>query len=126
MEIRNSSPVRVFRFEDGDKVKYTVGISKKIKDTDEYERAYFPIQFNNGVEVEDKQKILIKNAWLSFYNWEFQEKKGTSFFIKCSQFDLVSDDEEPQMKLEEIKDTVNDIYSDFGNSIEIDDSEIAF
>ena len=65
MNISNDKNVMIFK---QDK-KYVVGISKKNKNG-EYERAYFPIQFNQGVELENKTLIKIKNAWLSFYNWE--------------------------------------------------------
>lgn len=124
MEIRNSSKVRIFKYVETDgKIKYTVGIGKKLENG-QYENAFYPIQFNKDVELEYKQDIMIKNAWLSFYNWEFEGKKGTSFFIKCSQFDLVNDTEP---KLEEIKEEVKDsgqisedVFSDFANEIEIE------
>lgn len=84
MNITNDREVMIFKKED----KYSVGISKK-NQNGEYEKAYFPIQFNRDVELENQTLIKIKNAWLSFYKWEYEDKKGTKFFIKCSDFDVV-------------------------------------
>lgn len=102
MNIENKYPVTIFKNENG---KYVVGISNKKQDGS-YENAYFPIQFNKEVELENKTKIYMKNAWLTFYKWEFEEKKGTTFYIKCSQFDLVEDKQE------------EDPYANFGTTIE--------
>lgn len=96
MNIVNEKTVRIYKYED----KYSVGISKKNADG-EYENAYFPIQFNKGVELEDKTLIKIKNAWLSFYNWEYEDKKGTKFFIKCNDFEEIKQEKkEPEQKKE--------------------------
>lgn len=84
MNITNDRDVMVFKFDD----KYAVGISKK-NQNGEYEKAYFPIQFNKDVELDNMTLIKIKNAWLSFYNWEYEGKKGTKFFIRCTDFDKV-------------------------------------
>ena len=121
MNIVNNYPVMIFKDENG---KYTVGLSNKKQDGS-YENAYYPIQFNKDVELENKTKILIKNAWLSFYKWEYQDKKGTTFFIKCSQFEL-ADKEEPK------EEKGLDPYEVFGDSItveqidDIDDSNLPF
>lgn len=105
MNISNEKNVMVFR---RDK-KYTVGIGKKNPDGS-YENAYFPIQFNKDVELENKTLIKIKTAWLSFYKWENDSGKGTVFYIKCSDFDIV---EEPKVE--------SNPYEEFGNSIDLDD-----
>lgn len=90
MNIINDKPVMVFKKEEDNKVKYTVGLSNKKQDGT-YENAYFPIQFNKGVVLENQTKIMLVKAWLSFYSWEYQEKKGTTFFIKCSEFTTLED-----------------------------------
>ena len=112
MNIENKYPVTVYRNEN----KYTVGIAVKKKDGT-YDNAYFPIRFNQGVKVENKTKIYIKNAWLSFYKWEYEGKKGTTFFIKCSQFETV--DEVIKENFEPIN--KEDPYATFGNSFTVED-----
>lgn len=86
MNIVNERPVMVFKKEN----KYIVGVSKK-KQNGEYENAYIKIEFNKDAELEDKTLIKIKNAWLSFYNWEYEGKKGTTYYIKCSDFEIVGE-----------------------------------
>lgn len=88
MNITNDRPVMVFK----NKNKYIVGVSKK-KQNGEYENAYIKIEFNKDIELEDKTLIKIKNAWLSFYNWEYENKKGTTFFIKCNEFEIIENNE---------------------------------
>lgn len=111
MNIVNDKPVMVFKNEN----KYIVGISKKKQDG-EYENAYIKIEFNKGIELEDKTLIKIKNAWLSFYNWEYEGKKGTTFFIKCNDFEEVA----------ELVKTNNDPYKEFGEQLEISDEALPF
>lgn len=95
MNITNNRAVMVFKNEN----KYVVGLSKK-KQNGEYENAYIKIEFNKDVELEDKTLIEIKNAWLSFYNWEYDGKKGTTYFIKCSEFEVLG---EAQIHIKNLK-----------------------
>lgn len=115
MNIEQKYPVMIFRKDN----KYTVGISNKKQDGS-YENAYFPIQFNRGVELEDKTKIYIKNAWLSFYKWEHEGKKGTTFFIKCSDFETIDQTIE-RIKKENSEEPQDDPYSMFGNSVTVEE-----
>ena len=83
MEIINNRPIMVFKKDN----KYNIGISKKKKDGS-YETAYMKIEFNKDTKIEDRQLITIKNAWLDFYNWEYENKKGTTWYIRCSEFEI--------------------------------------
>lgn len=96
MNITNDREIMIFKDE---KEKYSTTISKK-NQNGEYENAYFPIQFNKDVELENRTLIKIKNAWLSFYNWEYEDKKGTKFFIKCSDFEVVAEAQKQPTKEE--------------------------
>lgn len=109
MNITNEKTVMVFKKDN----KYSVGISNKKQDGT-YEKAYFPIQFNKGVELEDKTKIYIKKAWLSFYKWEYQDKKGTTFFIKCSEFETVEEtiEQTKETKVQEQQRILNEVVND--------------
>ena len=113
MNITNEKQVMVFKKDN----KYTVGISNKKQDGS-YENAYFPIQFNKGVELEDRTKIYIKNAWLSFYKWEYQDKKGTTFFIKCSDFETVKETIENNRAAQPELDP----FEQMGMQVDIDDN----
>lgn len=116
MKLIEEKPVMVFKKDD----KYSIGISNKKKDGT-YEKGYYPIQFNKGVELENQTKIYIKNAWLSFYKWEYEDKKGTTWFIKCNDFELVSE------TIEKAKEeTKKDPYEEFGNQVELENLELPF
>lgn len=115
MKFTSDRPIMIFKFEDNGKVKYTYGVGKKKKDSQEYDNAFFPIQFKQGVNIPDKSKIMLINAFPSFYSWEFQGKKGNTFYIMCTEFDIV--DEEP--KVEKVE---SNPFADFGASIETDDN----
>jgi len=117
MNISNDKNVMIFKKDN----KYTAGISKKNQDGS-YDKAYFPIQFNQGVELENKTLIKIKNAWLSFYKWENETGKGTVFYIKCSDFDKVEEEKDP---FEVFGDSIS-TESKIGEQIQIDDSELPF
>ena len=79
-------PVRVYKDEKG---KYSIGISKKVGE--EYQNKYFPVEFLKGVELENKTEIIIKHAFMTWFDWEFEDKKGTKFVIKITSFEKVGD-----------------------------------
>jgi hypothetical protein len=129
MNITNDREVMIFRNEENGKVKYSTSISKKAEDGS-YENAPFQIQFNKSVELEDRTKIKIKSAWLSFYKWEYQGKKGTTYFVKCNDFDLVGQAVTPN-EFEDLhtrteSNMSDDVFSDFGNQVELDESDVNF
>lgn len=119
MNISNDKIVMIFK---KDK-KYSVGISKKNQDGS-YDNAYFPIQFNQGVELENKTKIKIKNAWLSFYKWKNEDKNGTIFYIKCSDFDIIEEKKETN-PFEEFGNNIS-TESMVGEQIKITDNDLPF
>ena len=120
MNITMDKDVMIFKKDN----KYSVAVSKK-NSNGEWESAYFPIEFNKNVEIENKTLISIKNSWLSFYKWEYDGKKGTKFFIKCTEYELVQGKQEQSS--EEPKNSLNDdVFKDFGESIEIDNNSLPF
>lgn len=88
MEVTNKYPIMIFKNQYG---KYMAGFSKKNSEG-KYESAYFQVVFNKDVHLENKTKIYIKNAWLDFYNYTYEGKKGTKWFIRISQFDTVAEE----------------------------------
>jgi hypothetical protein len=113
MKFTSDRPIMIFRFEDNNKVKYTYAVGKKKTNSEEYENAFFPIQFKQGVSIENKQKIMIKNAFPSFYSWEFQGKKGNTFYIMCTEFEKVYDGE-PIVETEKEEDP----FAAFGDTVQ--------
>ena len=64
MHVKDGEEAMIFK---NDKGYYSIGLSRKDRNG-EYYHAYFPCQFKKDVNVENKTKIKIKNAFMSFYN----------------------------------------------------------
>lgn len=58
--------VMVFVNEHNGRKFYKVGISKKMQDGN-YQNGYVDAQFKKDIILENKTKINIKSAWLTFY-----------------------------------------------------------
>lgn len=58
--------VMVFVNEHNGRKFYKVGISKKMQDGS-YQNGYVDVQFKKDIILENKTKINIKSAWLTFY-----------------------------------------------------------
>lgn len=120
MNITNERAVMIFKKEYEGNTFYSVGLSKKDKDGN-YVNGYMPCQFKNGVSIEDKTKLYIKSAWLSFYlkNIPNSESKQTVPYIFINEFETVGKTIE-QAKVEE--DPFADVFSEFGEEIVIDNN----
>lgn len=101
----NNVPVRVFKNEQG---KYSIGISKK--DGDKYINRYFPVEFLKDVEVENGTDIIIKNAFLTWFDWTYQDSKGTKWIIKITAFERYGEQKQIQ----------TDPFAEFGKNIDFD------
>lgn len=88
----NNLPVRVYK---DDKGKYSIAISKKVGE--EYKNKYFPVEFLNGVELENKTEIIIKHAFMTWFDWNFEDKSGTKFIIKITAFDKVGETKQDEV-----------------------------
>ena len=107
----------IFKDKDG---KYKVGLSKK-NQQGEWEKAYFPVRFRKDVELENNTKIYIKDYWLDFYNWEYQGKKGTSFYYFINKFETVDQTIE---RIHEENKQETDPYKEMGKQVSLDQYEI--
>ena len=101
----NNVPVRVFKNEQG---KYSIGISKK--DGDKYINRYFPVEFLKDVEVENGTDIIIKNAFLTWFDWTYQDSKGTKWIIKITAFERYGEQQQIQTYP----------FAEFGKDIDFD------
>lgn len=81
-----NTPIKVFK---NDKGKYSIAISKKVND--KYENKYFPVEFMKDVQLENGEEIIIKHAFLTYFDWNFDDKSGTKWLIKITAFEKVKD-----------------------------------
>ena len=83
-----SGNVMVFVNEHNGKKSYSIGISKKLQDGS-YENGFLPAQFKKDVVINNKTKIDIKKAWLSFY--KTTEGNRTVPFIFINDFTVTEE-----------------------------------
>ena len=128
MNIENKYPVMIFKREYEGKTFYNVGLSRKDRDGN-YINGYMPCRFKNDVSVEDKTKMYIKSAWLDFY----LKDKETKPYIFINEFEVVGETIESakkETKVQEqqrvLNEVVNDPFAEFGNEIQLDDSDLPF
>ena len=104
MNLEAGKIVMVFCKEFDDKKLYSIGLSKKNKNGG-YDSGFMSVRFKKGVEVGNKTRIKIKDAWLSF-----NVKDNKTFpYIFINDYEVIS---EPNPEKKE-----SNPYEDFGNSI---------
>lgn len=117
----------IFRKEYKGKPSYSIGLSKKDKN-DKYINGYIKANFKEGTEINNKARIKINSAFLSFYK---DDKDKTIPTIYVSDFEIVEDGEvaeepkEEKNPFEEFGDSITTEF-DVGHQIEIEDSELPF
>lgn len=97
----NDILTRIYKNERG---KYLIAISRKVGE--EYKNKYFPVEFLKDVELDNGTDIIIKHAFLTWFDWEFGDKKETKFVIKITAFDKASP-EKPMLRPEPKLDKIN-------------------
>jgi hypothetical protein len=112
----NDLPVRVYKDEKG---KYSIAISKKVGE--EYVNKYYPVEFLKDVSLENKTEIIIKHAFMTWFDWNFEEKTGTKFIIKIIAFDKVGETKQDEVTPQNI----NEKWS-AGKDITIPEEELPF
>ena len=86
MEIIDSREQMIFRNERDGKISYAIGLSKK-KDDGTYEKGFVAVRFRKDIELKDRTKIKIKEAWLDFYKID----KRTMPYIFINKFEMADD-----------------------------------
>lgn len=116
MNIENKYAVMIFKNINDGKAFYNIGLSKKDAEGN-YVNGYMSCRFKKDVELEDKTKIMIKSAFLTFY----LKNKVTVPYIFISEFDLVDTSIQTMEK-----EGVDDPYAAFGNSITAEELDLPF
>lgn len=89
----NSENAMIFKNENG---RYVTGISNK-KEDGSYENTYIQVQFRKGVELENKTRITIKDAFLTFFR---TQEGNTIYKIVVLDFEQEGDAKEPEVGFE--------------------------
>lgn len=109
MEIISSKEEMIFRKDYNGKPSYSLGLSKKDKDG-KFVNGYIKVNFKKGVELNNKSKIKIKNAWIDFY--KDNEKTIPTIFI--NEFDII---EQPAKEVANSGKKEANPYEEFANSM---------
>lgn len=119
MNISYDYPLVVYKKIFSDNVSYSIGLNKKNKDGT-YSKGFIPIQFKKDIELNDRDKIFIKNAFLTFY----LNKEGKAvFYVMCMDYEEAKFDKiENKTDGELIQQAVN--IPD--NEIKITDDDLPF
>jgi glutaredoxin len=122
MNLSNEFPVTIFRNEYEGKVYYKMGLSKK-KEDGTYENGSIACRFKKDVSIEDKTKIYIKSAWLTFY----KKDKETVPYIFVNGYETVGQaiENSKEPNPEKVQ-SVDDPFKDFGNDMEFTDDDLPF
>jgi hypothetical protein len=130
MNIDNQYPVAIFRFESGENIYYKMGLSNKDKDGN-YFNGYIPVQFRRGIKLENKTKIYLKKAWLTFYlkkeNIDGVDKNITVPYIFVSEFEKVEEVIAGSKEKDIVKEeAAEDPFKDLGNELVFTDDDLPF
>ncbi len=104
MDFKGNFIVMVFVKEIEGRKLYSIRLSKKNKNGS-YENGYMSVKFQRDVVINNKTRIKVKEAWLSFNTNE----NKTFPFIFINDFEVLA---EPKPETKE-----TNPYKDFGNSI---------
>jgi hypothetical protein len=122
MNITSNRPYTIYVKEYGDKTFYRVGLSKKLQDGS-YQNGYMDIRFKGKVNIKDKDKIYLTNAFLSFY---LSKDNHTIPYIQVMEYKTVADViEETHIDIKK-EDTEEDLFAEFGEEHKDDDLELPF
>lgn len=118
MNITNENKVMVFKKDGKYGSMYSLGLSKKGQDG-KYQNGYIGCKFKNGVELENRTNIYIKNAWLTFY---LDKDKKTVPYIFINEFTTV--EQTIEQAKEEVKQN-NDPFEEFSKEANLNELEVS-
>ena len=120
MQIISDKEEMVFRKDFENNATYSLGLSKKDKNNN-YVNGYINVVFKKGTDLQNKTKIKIKEAWLSF-----NQKENTTYpYIFINDFEVVESVPEEKDTFKEFGDSIKTEF-DTGKQIQIEDNDLPF
>lgn len=122
MNITSEQPYTVFRNDYNQYTFYKLGISKRDA-TGKWINGYIRCKFKKDVVLENKARIYLKKAWLSF---DLKEK-GTIPFVFVSEFETVNEViDNSKTPANNLQTTTDDPFASFGEEIVINPEDLPF
>lgn len=117
MNIESNKPKTIFKYKTKDgKEFYSLGLSKKKQDGS-YENGFISCRFKKDTQLENKTKILIKEAWIDFY----VKDRITYPYIFINKFE-VQEEKKPEDTIETPKSTTT--YDNDNSDVKLSDEDI--
>lgn len=88
MNIKTDKIFTIFKNESNGKIYYKLNMSKKDRKEDKTIYGTINCRFKKDVNLDNKQKIKIKEAWLDFYN---NNNNVTVSYVFINDFELVNE-----------------------------------
>lgn len=121
MNIKENYIVMVFCKEFEGRKLYSIGLSKKNKNGG-YDNGFMSVRFKKDVVVNNKTRIKLKDAWLSF-----NTNEGKTFpFIFINDFEIISEPNPNKKEENPYEDFGNSIKTEVNEQIEIQESDLPF
>lgn len=122
MNITSEQPYTVFRNDYNQYTFYKLGISKK-DTTGKWINGYIRCKFKKDVIVENKTRIYLKKAWLSF---DLKEKE-TVPFVFIAEFETVDEViDTSKTSANNLQTPAEDPFASFGEEVVIRDEDLPF
>ena len=119
MNIQSDKSYLVFKKQTQYGAMYSIGLSKK-NQSNGYDKGYIGCKFKNGVDLENKANIYIKEAWLTFY---LDKNKKTVPYIFINEFSTVEKAIENSKEETEQKDTLSNAVEEFSQEADLSELE---
>ena len=121
MNLESGKIVMVFCKVFDDRKLYSIGLSKKNKDGS-YDNGFMSVRFKKGVEITNKTRIKIKDAFLSF---NVSDNK-TFPYIFINDYEIISETNPGKEEVNPYEEMGNSIKTEVQQTIEINDDDLPF
>lgn len=119
MNIESEKPKTIYKYKTKDgKEFYSLGLSKKKQDGT-YENGFISCRFKKDTQLENKTRILIKEAWIDFY----VKDRITYPYIFINKFEPV-EEIKPEDTIETPKSTT--AYDSENSDVQLSDLDLPF
>lgn len=122
MNIQTDKPYTIYLKQYENRKYYKVRLSKKKQDGS-FENGYIDIQFKKGVDINNKDQIYLKDAFLTFYK---SKEDKTIPYIMVLEYDLVKDVIEKEKKDIQVEKKETDPFEEFAKEVEEDELDLPF
>ena len=113
MNIQDDKQYKIYEKELNGVKYYRLQLSKKMQDGS-YQNGYIDVKFAKCEPPKDKEKIYLKNAFLSFY---LSKDKHTIPYVVCMGYETVEQvirDSKKDIVKQEVKNDSGDLFKKFG------------